>query len=129
MGLKGNPKGSLAERVAYAQQSKELEFQQTFMVTGSEAKEIKALAAQAKSGDSYDFSKLSKDASARLDALYTSINAKVGYTVPNIADVKPILDTCDAAANNYVGEINKQASVTMTQLRETRLRAFVSAFA
>merc|ERR1711957_548299 len=128
MGLKGNPKGSLAERVAYAQQSKELEFQQTFMVTGAEAKEIKALAAQAKSGDGYDISKLTKEAGNRLDALYTNINAKVGYAVPNIADLKPIAETCDASANHYVDEVNKQAGLAMTQLREARLRAFVSAF-
>merc|ERR1719171_575809 len=41
MKTKGDPKGSLAERIAYAQQMKDLEFQQTFMVTPAEAGEVK----------------------------------------------------------------------------------------
>merc|ERR1711988_1031803 len=36
MTAKGDPKGSLAERIAFAQQAKELEFQQSFMVTPEE---------------------------------------------------------------------------------------------
>merc|ERR1711957_712023 len=67
--VKGNAKGSLAERVAHAQQSKEAEFQQTFMVTAAEAKEVRGLVAKAKSGDGLDFSKLQADASERLDSL------------------------------------------------------------
>merc|ERR1712151_458143 len=68
--VKGDAKGSLAECVAFAQQAKDLEFQQSFMVTGSEAAEVKALAGAAKVGNGYDFSKLAPDAAERLDALY-----------------------------------------------------------
>merc|ERR1719265_3121425 len=77
MSVRGDAKGTLAERVAYAQQAKEAEFQQTFMVSAAEAAEVKAIADQAKSGESFDFSMLPKDASDRLEALYTTINAKV----------------------------------------------------
>merc|ERR1740123_2730952 len=73
--VKGDAKGSLAERVTFAQQAKDLEFQQSFMVTGAEAAEVKSLAGAAKVGDSYDFGKLAPDAAERLDAIYTSINA------------------------------------------------------
>merc|ERR1711972_109435 len=76
---KGDAKGSLAERVAFAQQAKEAEFQQSFMVTPAEAAEVQTLAGKAKSGDSYDFSKLPAEAAERLDTLYSAINAKVGY--------------------------------------------------
>jgi len=126
--LKGNSKGSLAERVAFAQQSKEVEFQETFMVTAAEAKEVKALAAQAKSGDDYDFSKLPKEASERLDSLYASINAKVGYAIPAVACDKAIPDTSDSSANSYVGDVNAKATAVWQELRDARLRAFAKAF-
>jgi len=77
MSAKGNATGTLAERVAFAQQAKEREFQQTFMVTAAEAKEVKDLAGRAKSGESFDFSKLPADSLNRLNALYMSVNAKV----------------------------------------------------
>merc|ERR1719245_1063932 len=60
---KGNASGSLAERVAFAQQVKDAEFQQTFMVTSAEASEVKTLASKAKAGNGYDFSKLTPEAS------------------------------------------------------------------
>merc|ERR1712226_1745007 len=59
----GNPNGTLAERVAFAQQSKEKEFQQSFMVTAEEVTEVKSLAAEAQSGDGFDFGKLSANRS------------------------------------------------------------------
>merc|ERR1712050_422475 len=93
--VKGDAKGSLAERVAYAQQAKDLEFQQSFMVTAAEAAEVKSLAGAAKVGDGYDFSKLAPDAAERLDALYASINAKVGFAMPDL-DMKPIPHTKDS---------------------------------
>merc|ERR1712083_775255 len=77
MSIKGNPKGSLAERVAHAQQVKEAEFQKTFMVTPAEAKEVRDLVSQANRGEDYDFSSLPSAAAERLDALYASINLKV----------------------------------------------------
>merc|ERR1719482_622675 len=82
MTVKGSATGALPERVAFAQQAKEKEFQQTFMVTAAEAAEVKKIAAEAKSGSDYDFGKLPAASSEKLDALYASINAKVGYALP-----------------------------------------------
>lgn len=127
--LKGNATGTLAERVAYAQQVKETEFQTSFMVTAQEAEEVKSLANQAKSGSDYDFSKLSAQAAARLDALYVSINAKVGYALPEPVSVKPIATTPDAAANKYVEHVNSQLTLISQKLRDARLKSFVQSFA
>merc|ERR1712060_4642 len=80
MTVKGNATGTLAERVAFAQQAKEKEFQQTFMVTAAEASEVKNIAAKA-GGKDFDLSKLPADAKERLSALYSSINQKVGYAM------------------------------------------------
>merc|ERR1719356_951703 len=124
---KAAAKGSLAERVAFAQQAKDAEFKQTFMVTAAEAAEVKSLASKAKSGDSYDFSKLPADAAERLDALYAAINAKVGYAMPDLV-AKPIPLTADAAANKYIEQVNAQLAAAQAQLKQTRLTAFVSAF-
>merc|ERR1739844_800263 len=94
MQVQGNPNGTLAERLAAAQQAKEKEFEQSFMVTASEAAEVKSIAGQAKSGDDYDFSKLAPADAERLEALYTRINAKVGYAMPE-ATMQPIASTSD----------------------------------
>jgi len=128
MTTQGNPKGTLAERVAFAQQAKELEFQQTFMVSAAEAAEIKSIASEAKSGSGYDFSKLSADAAKRLDELYMSINAKVGYSLPETLGTKEIKATSDAEANSYVEQVNAQLAAAAASLREARLQAFVSSF-
>mmetsp|Transcript_41793 Transcript_41793/g.119529 ORF Transcript_41793/g.119529 Transcript_41793/m.119529 type:complete len:526 (+) Transcript_41793:85-1662(+) len=125
--IKGNAKGTLPERVAFSQQAKETEFKQTFMVTGAEAAEVKSLASQAKSGEGYDFAKLSPEASARLEALYTSINAKVGYAMPDLV-AKPIPQTSDPAANTYIEQVNAKLVAAASTLRQARLTAFVSAF-
>merc|ERR1712194_177848 len=125
--IKGNAKGNLAERVAFAQQAKDVEFQQTFMVTAAEAAEVQALASKAKSGDGFDFSKLAPEAADRLDALYASINGKVGFAMPNLV-TNPITLTSDSAANSYIEKVNAQLVTASTQLREARLKAFVGAF-
>lgn len=125
--IKGDAKGSLAERVAFAQQAKDAEFRQTFMVTAQEAAEVKSLASKAKSGDSYDFSKLTADATQRLDTLYASINAKVGYSMPDLSP-KPVPLTSDSAANVYIEKVNAQLASASAALRDARLKAFVSAF-
>jgi hypothetical protein len=125
--VQGNPKGTLAERVAAAQTAKDLEFQQSFMVTGAEAAEVKSLAAGAKVGEGYDFSKLAPDAAERLESLYTSINAKVGFAMPDIS-MKPIPQTSDSAANAYIDTVNAQLATASQQLKDARLKAFVSAF-
>merc|ERR1712060_406406 len=122
MKTKGDAKGSLAERVAFAQQQKEAEFQQTFMVTPGEAKEVRDIASKAKSGSDYDFSKLPEDAAKRLDELYTSINNKVGYSLPETLGTKTIADTSDSAANTYVAQVNGQLTAAMAKLREARLK-------
>merc|ERR1712070_814879 len=82
MSSKGDAAGTLAERVAFAQQAKEAEFRQTFMVTTQEAAAVKKVCSEAKAGDDYDFNKLSEASAKQLESLYSSINAKVGYSLP-----------------------------------------------
>mmetsp|Transcript_9756 Transcript_9756/g.17605 ORF Transcript_9756/g.17605 Transcript_9756/m.17605 type:complete len:520 (-) Transcript_9756:86-1645(-) len=123
---KGDPKGSLAERVAYAQQQKEKEFQSSFMVTAKEAQEVKSLAGGM--GKDLDLSKLSADAASKLETLYTSINAKVGYSMPLTLATKPIDMTSDTSANSYAEKVNAQLSGVAQQIREARLKTFVQAF-
>eukprot|EP00933_Yihiella_yeosuensis_P014491 TRINITY_DN12978_c0_g1_i1.p1 TRINITY_DN12978_c0_g1~~TRINITY_DN12978_c0_g1_i1.p1 ORF type:complete len:516 (-),score=141.85 TRINITY_DN12978_c0_g1_i1:100-1647(-) len=125
---KGNPSGTLAERVAFAQQAKEAEFRQTFMVTAEEAEEVRSLASKAKSGSDYDFSKLPAEAMQRLETLYTTVNAKVGYSLPSSLGTKPIADTSDSVANTYVQKVNAQLDTAARKLQEARLKAFVQAF-
>ncbi|CAK9041402.1 Hypothetical protein SCF082_LOCUS23924 [Durusdinium trenchii] len=139
---KADAKGSLAERVAFAQQAKEKEFQESFMVTPKEAEEVKSLASKAKSGQDYDFSKMPAEALQRLEALYTSINAKatgrenrnavsgrqVGYALPDGLGAKPLTTTSDSTANSYVDKVNAQLSAATAKLRDARLKAFVEAF-
>jgi len=123
----GKKDGNLAERVAFAQQAKDEEFQQSFMVTAAEAAEVKSLASKAKAGDGFDFSKLAPEAADRLDALYASINGKVGFAMPDLV-TKPIDLTSDAAANSYIEKVNAQLVSASQQLKQARLKAFVSAF-
>jgi len=129
MTIKGNATGTLPERVAFAQQAKEKEFQESFMVTAAEAAEVKKLAGQAKSGDAFDFSKLSADALARFSALYTSINAKVGYALPESLGSKPIATSGDAAANSYAEAVNSQLAADALKIQNARLSAFARSFA
>merc|ERR1740139_1491886 len=129
MSAKGNATGTLPERVAFAQQAKEREFQQTFMVTAAEANEVKDLAGKAKSGDSFDFSKLPADSLKRLNSLYTSVNAKVGFALPESLGSKSIDASSDGAANSYVDAVNAQLATTSNQLENARLAAFANSFA
>jgi uncharacterized FlaG/YvyC family protein len=129
MTAKGNATGTLAERVAFAQQAKEKEFQQTFMVTAAEAAEVKSLAAQAKSGDGYDFSKLSADALAKLNGLYTSINSKVGYSLHDSLGMKAVEASSDVAAGAYAEAVNAQLTAGAAKLQQARLTAFAKSFA
>lgn len=125
---KADAKGTLAERVAFAQQAKEKEFQESFMVTAKEAEEVRSLASKAKSGQDYDFSKLPADALQRLEALYSSINTKVGYALPDSLGIKSIAATSDGSANSYVDKVNAQLEGAALKLRDARLKAFVQAF-
>merc|ERR1712039_331551 len=122
---KGDAKGTLAERVAAAQQAKDAEFVQTFMVTKQEADEVKSIAGKA--GKDFDLAKLPADAAERLDALYTSINAKVGYSLPTDLGTKAIGSTSDSTANTYTSQIDAQLEAAAAKLREARLKAFVQA--
>merc|ERR1719379_134415 len=129
---KADPNGSIVERVAAAQQAKETEFKETFMVTKAEAAEIKTLAGKAKAGADYDFSKLSEEEGKKLDALYTNVNAKVGYYMPEkaVETTAPISAVeSDSVADDYVQKVNAQLAETMAKIRTARLKNFAEAFA
>lgn len=128
MTAKGDPKGSMAERVAFAQQTKEAEFRETFMVTPAEAAEVKKVVSEAKQGDGYDFSKLSEASAKKLDSLYASINAKVGYSLPSSLGSKAIVHSSDAGANGYIDAVNSQLSGMQAELKSARLTTFARAF-
>jgi len=119
-------KGSLAERVAYAQSMKDVEFKQSYMVTAQEVAEVKQLAAEA--GSDFDLSKLSGDSLKKLETLYGTINNKVGFALPDVA-TKPIPASSDSAANAYVDSVNGQLANLSSKLQTARLKAFTQAFA
>merc|ERR1719335_2170373 len=105
MTAKGNPTGTLAERVAHAMQLKDAEFKQSFMVTPKEAEEVRSIIKQAKAGNDFDWSKLAPASAERLDTLYASINQKVGYAVPEFG-LQEIGKSMDAAASSYISSVN-----------------------
>merc|ERR1711920_291895 len=114
MTTKGDPKGSLAERIAFAQQAKELEFQQSFMVTPDEVAEVKSIVGKAPGGD---IGKLPGEALDKLNALYGKINQKVGFALPEGVGTKPIATTSDTAANAYIEGVNSQLDGAMKTLQ------------
>merc|ERR1711865_1018054 len=124
MAAKGDAAGSLAERVAFAQQAKEAEFKQPFMVTAAEAASVKAVAKEA--GADFDLSKLSEASAKKLDSLYASINGKVGYSVP--ADLGAEIESSDASAKGYVDSVNSQLAAMQANLKNARLKAFAQSF-
>jgi len=124
MTAKADPKGTMPERVAYAQQAKEAEFKSTFMVTPEEAKEVKKVIKEA--GKDLDFSKLSAESAKKLDALYGSINAKVGYSVA--ADLGSEIKSSDPSAQSYVDSVNSQLAAMQANLKNARLKAFAQSF-
>ena len=89
--------------------------------------EVKSLAAKA-GGKDFDVSKLPADAKERLSALYTSINQKVGYAMPEGLGTKNIATTSDSGANAYVEAVNAQLDAATTQLQQTRLTTFSKSF-
>jgi len=125
---KADPNGSVTERVAFAQQSKEKEFTAAFMVTAGEAAEVKKLTAAAKKGADYDFSALSEADAAKLDGLFSSINGKVGYHLPSEGGLKQLPLVGDADADKYVEAVNMQIAAMSAQLKNQRLKAFATAF-
>lgn len=125
MTTKGDPAGSLAQRLAYAQQTKEQEFKTTFMVTKEEASEVKKIAQEA--GPGIDLAKLSAKSKARLEELYNIVNAKVGYALPAMS-LDAIPTTSDPATTSYINAVNEQLAVAATRLHDARLKAFAQAF-
>jgi len=126
--LNGKADGTLSERVAHMQHMKEKEFRRTFMVTPEEASEVRSIASEAKVNGSFDIGKLSTESSKKLDELYTTINAKVGYSLPETLGTKPIEDVNDEDASPFVEEVNTQLAAVQETLRIARLKAFLHAF-
>lgn len=119
--------GPLAERVQAAQTQKEGEFQQSFMVTKAEVEKVAALA-QAGGGADFNPASLSEDQLKELEGLYTSINNKVGFAVPDLK-LQAIPDTKDEAAAGYVASVNAQLESAAAALKAARLKAFTQSFA
>jgi len=94
------------------------------MVTAAEAAEVKAVAKEA--GADFDLSKLSEASAKKLDALYASINGKVGFAVP--ADLGSEISSSDASANSYVDSVNSQLVAMQANLKNARLKAFAQSF-
>merc|ERR1719468_431553 len=113
--------GTLAERVAFAQEQKENEFKQTFMVTAEEVSQVKALAAEGEPEN------LSPESLKKLESLYTSINNKVGFALPNVAP-KRIAAPADSAADAYVEDVNARLDDLTSKLHSARLKAFTQSF-
>jgi len=120
--VQGDANGTLPERVAYAQQAKEQEFQRTYMVSSAEAEEVRSIAGS-------DISKLSQDAIARLNTLYNTINAKVGFSLPETLQTKAVAQSDDAEANAYAEKVNNQLQAAQKELQRARLEAFAKSFA
>lgn len=127
MTAKGNPTGTLAERVAHAMQLKDSEFKQTFMVTAKEAEEVRSIIKQAKAGKDFDWSKLTPASAERLDALYSSINQKVGYAVPDFG-LQEIGKSADSAASSYISSVNSAILAASQKLRAKQRTCFAQAF-
>jgi len=126
MASKGDAAGTLAERVAFAQQAKEGEFKQTFMVSAAEVAEVKAVVKEA--GPDFDFSKLSEASAKKLDALYASINGKVGYSLPASVGSDALAHHADASTTNYIDSVNSQLASMQANLKNARLTAFAQSF-
>jgi len=119
--------GPLAERVKAAQAQKEGEFQQSFMVTKAEAEAVAALSQQG-GGSNFDPANLSGDQLKELEGLYTSINNKVGFAVPDLK-LEAIDESKDAGAAGYVASVNAQLESATAALKAARLKAFTQSFA
>jgi len=128
--VKGKADGNIVERVAAVQQAREGVFQSSFMVSAAEAAEVKSLGSKALSGDSLDLSKLDETSLKRLEALFTSINNRVGYKFPTEKEIlSAIKDTGDAGPDEFVKYANHQVSLALAKYQAARLGAFVKAFA
>ncbi|CEM11328.1 unnamed protein product [Vitrella brassicaformis CCMP3155] len=131
---KGNEAGTLVERVAAVFQQKEKDFLSNFTVKGEEVSELKQIIAKIKTGtaDGYDFKKLDTATSQKLDSLYSSINARMGF---DVADERMITVTTqdtmpihDAGAADFVEAVNAKVAASADKIRTNRLTAFLKAF-
>jgi len=93
--VKGDASGSLAERVAHAQQQKEAEFKETFMVSAAEAAEVKDLGSMIEEMDAK-----SATLTTEVDTLTKAIEEKlkrVGDIAVEIAQMKNDLTDTEEA--------------------------------
>jgi restriction endonuclease Mrr len=128
--VKGNPSGTIVERVAAVQQAKEEGFKASFMVSAAEAAEVKKLGGKALSGDTLDLAKLDEASLKRLESLFTTINNRVGYKFPTEKEIiSEIKKTGDATCDEFVDYANHQVSLALAKFQAARLGAFVRAFA
>uniref|UniRef100_A0A0G4ICX6 Uncharacterized protein n=1 Tax=Chromera velia CCMP2878 TaxID=1169474 RepID=A0A0G4ICX6_9ALVE len=123
---KADPNGSIVERVAAVYKEKEAAFLKEFTVSKAEAEEVKKLAAPAKSGSGFDFSKLDAKSMERLEDLFRSITGRLGLVSFDEKMLQP-LATEDADAQSFVGFVNEQLEMTAMKIRNSRLSSFVAA--
>jgi len=122
-----NPNGTIVERIAAAQQGREKEFRASFMVTSTEANEVRELAQKYGSGGDYDFSQFSEADATRTEQLYKSINQKVGFYVPTDT-VAPLEVVGDDDAKKYIEGVNEEIASANERLRRERYTSFFNAF-
>ena len=105
-----------------------MEFKKMFYVSKSEASEIREIAKMAGS----NLSSLPADKAKRLDELYTSINNRVGFAVPNESSILSakgaVMDNASLKSTPFIDEAEKQVEGIVSRIKQERLRAFISAF-
>ena len=124
-GAKAKPdiNGSVAERLAFATLEAENNFKKNFTVSSQEAKEVCEIAQIAKSGQTWDFSKLDAKASAKLEQLYNTINDRVGFVLPHENSLTEL-----SGNTEFETTLKMQLEDTKRQVKHQRLSAFVGAF-
>ncbi|CDJ65282.1 LOW QUALITY PROTEIN: hypothetical protein, conserved [Eimeria necatrix] len=108
-GSKPAQSGSVRERVSAIFRRREQEFLEMFTVSPEEADEVKRITGKCKSGNGYDFSKLSKEEADRLDNLQQIIFDRVGYTTVTENDIKPLTAVGESGAA-LIEHVNNQSS-------------------
>lgn len=125
-----NAAGSIVERIASVKKQAESEFKRMFYVSKSEAVEIREIAKLA--GQKLDLSALPAEKSKRLDELYTSINNRVGFSVPSETSILSakgtVLDNASLKSTSFIDAAEQQVEGIVGRIKQERLRAFISAF-
>nr|AET50857.1 hypothetical protein [Eimeria tenella] len=127
-GSKPAQSGSVRERVSAIFRRREQEFLEMFTVSPEEADEVKRITGKCKSGNGYDFSKLSKEEADRLDNLQQIIFDRVGYTTVTENDIKP-LTAVGASGAALIEHVNSQLETVKANIRNARLTSFAKSFA